>query len=187
MLEISLITFFLAPHLLLWPCQGCFVKLYHAYEGVVYIGSTKSSFTICLDSLHTPWVTWWKWNTKCKATSFISSSMLVIVYTTQESTQSGGCLQKINFTIISDKIFLGLNIFLLFPSKKFHSDYQNCHIEHSQNVNALGKLLHTSKFKREGQDIVPISLGPTMTISCAFHSFQISQSFFNFFVFMGKM
>jgi hypothetical protein len=26
-----------------------------------------------------------------------------------------------------------------------------------------------------------------MTILCAFHSFQISQSFFNFFVFMGKM
>ncbi len=98
-----------------------------------------------------------------------------------------GLLAKINFTIISGKIFLGLNIFLLFPSIKFHSDYQNCHIEHFQNVNALGKLHHTSKFKREAQDIVPISLGPTMTILCAFHSFQISQSFFNFFVFMGKM
>jgi hypothetical protein len=110
--------------------------------------------------------------------------MLVIVYTTQESTQNGGCLQKKNFTIVNGKIFLGLNILLLFPSKKFHLDYQNCHIEVFQNVNALGKLLHISKF--EAQDIVPISLGPTMTSSCAFHSFQISQSSFNFFVFMGK-
>ncbi len=147
----------------------------------------KSSFTICLDSLHTPWVTWWKWNTKCKAISFISSFMLVIVYATQKSTQNGGCLQKLNLTIVSGKMFLGLNIFLLFPSKTFHFDYQNCHIEDSHNVNALGKLFHTSKFKREAQDIVPISLGPTMTISCVFHSFQISQSSFNCFVFMGKM
>jgi hypothetical protein len=98
-----------------------------------------------------------------------------------------GLLAKNKFTIVSGKMFLGLNIFLLFRSKKFHSNYQNCHIEDSHNINALGKLFHTSKFKREAQDIVPISLGPTMTISCVFHSFQISQSSFNCFVFMGKM